>query len=69
MRLRTQAILCFVLAAGALAAAFTGRPAQADDPNSAPNPYRVIEHWAQLPDGRSWGQAIGVDVDRDGTSL
>src|ERR1700721_277743 len=42
---------------------------QADDPNSAPNPYRVVEHWAQLPQGRVWGQAIGVDIDRDGTSL
>jgi hypothetical protein len=44
-------------------------PVQAEDPNSAPNPYHVIEHWAKLPDERVWGQAIGVDVDRDGTSL
>jgi sugar lactone lactonase YvrE len=42
---------------------------QAGDPNSAPNPYRAVEHWAKLPEGRVWGQAIGVDVDRDGTSL
>ena len=42
---------------------------QADDPNSAPNPYHVVENWAKLPEGRAWGQAIGIDVDRDGTSL
>jgi sugar lactone lactonase YvrE len=46
-----------------------GERVQAEDPNSAPNPYHVVEHWAKLPDGRVWGQAIGVDIDRDGTSL
>jgi sugar lactone lactonase YvrE len=46
-----------------------GRRVQAEDPNSAPNPYHVVEHWAKLPEGRAWGQAIGVDIDRDGTSL
>lgn len=39
------------------------------DPNSAPNPYRVDEGWAQLPPGRKWGAAVGVDVDRDGKSV
>lgn len=42
---------------------------QADDPNSAPNPYHVVENWAQLPQGQVWGMAIGVDIDRDGKSL
>jgi hypothetical protein len=23
--------------------------------NSAPNPYRTIENWAKLPEGRMWG--------------
>src|ERR1700747_817378 len=41
----------------------------ADDPNSAPNPYRVDEGWAKLPQGRKWGAAIGVDIDRDGKSV
>jgi WD40 repeat protein len=44
-------------------------PVQAEDPNSAPNPYHVVEHWAKLPGERVWGQAIGIDIDRDGTSL
>jgi DNA-binding beta-propeller fold protein YncE len=44
--------------------------AQTDaDPNVAPNPYRVEEDWAKLPKGRPWGEAIGVDIDRDGKSV
>jgi len=40
---------------------------QADaPPNSQPNPYRTIENWARLPEGRTWGSASGVDVDRQG---
>jgi sugar lactone lactonase YvrE len=27
------------------------------------NPYRVIEGWAKLPEGRSWGSTAAVDVD------
>ncbi len=63
------------LYAGLVGAAVSGALAlsasrvQADDPNSAPNPYRVVEHWAKLPEGRTWGMAIGVDIDRDGSSL
>jgi len=70
-RITPRATLCLGLIGAALAAIFamTGRQAQADDPNSAPNPYHVIEGWAKLPEGRHWGMAIGVDIDRDGTSL
>ena len=39
------------------------------DPNAAPNPYRVDEGWAKLPQGRNWGAAVGVDIDRDGKSV
>jgi len=39
------------------------------DANSAPNRYRVDEGWAKLPQGRKWGAAIGVDIDRDGKSV
>jgi sugar lactone lactonase YvrE len=35
-------------------------------PNSQPNPYRTIENWGQLPDGRKWGSTSAVDIDRDG---
>src|SRR5882724_2120741 len=37
--------------------------------NSAPNPYRTIESFAKLPDGRIWGSTAAVDIDRDGTSI
>jgi hypothetical protein len=40
------------------------------DPNAAPNPYRMLDNWAQLPEGRQWGAPIGVEVDhRDGKSI
>ena len=27
------------------------------------NPYRVVEDWAKLPEGRTWGSTTAVDVD------
>ena len=35
-------------------------------PNSQPNPYRTIENFFKLPEGRSWGSTSAVDLDRDG---
>src|SRR5580704_19169518 len=61
--------LALLGAAVATIFAIAGRQAQADDPNSAPNPYHVVNDWAKLPEGRHWGMAIGVDIDRDGTSV
>src|SRR5580704_8147906 len=71
MRDRARVTLCAALTVAAVAAglAMTGGRVQADDPNSAPNPYHVVEKWAKLPEGRVWGMAIGVDIDRDGTSV
>lgn len=42
--------------------------AQADPQpnNSLPNPYRTVENWAILPNGRTWGSTAGVAVDRKG---
>jgi sugar lactone lactonase YvrE len=37
--------------------------------NTAPNPYRTVEGWARLPEGRTWGSLSAVEVDRDGTSI
>jgi sugar lactone lactonase YvrE len=31
--------------------------------NSAPNPYKTITGWFQVPPGRAWGSTAGVDVD------
>jgi DNA-binding beta-propeller fold protein YncE len=37
--------------------------------NSPPNPYRTVEGWARMPEGRSWGATSAVDVARDGKSI
>ena len=37
--------------------------------NDRPNPYRTLEDWARLPDGRRWGSMSAVEVDRDGKSI
>jgi len=56
------AAVAVIAVAGLSQRAFT----QASDP---PNPYRTVENWVKLPDGRKWGQTIGVDVDPDGKSI
>jgi hypothetical protein len=60
----------FALAVATAVVAPAGQAqAQSADPNAAPNPYRTVENWAQLPVGRHWGQTISVEVDRDGKSI
>ena len=67
MRWTSTLLLAAMLTACATASA---QPAAASMPmNGAPNPYRTIEGWARLPDGRTWGSTSGVDVDRDGRSI
>jgi sugar lactone lactonase YvrE len=56
----------------ALALAAASWKASADptvDGAALPNPYRMVENWAKLPAGRTWGQVIGVAADRDGASM
>jgi hypothetical protein len=36
-------------------------------PNSQPNPYRTIDDWAKLPNGRTWGSTSAVDIAPDGS--
>jgi sugar lactone lactonase YvrE len=59
------------VAAGALMAMPANRLfAQGADPNAAPNPYKVEDNWARLPEGRTFGAAIKVQVDHsDGKSI
>ena len=38
-------------------------------PNSQPNPYRTVEGWLKLPDGRVWGSSSAIDIDPDGKSI
>ncbi len=37
--------------------------------NDLPNPYRAVDGWAKLPEGRTWGSTSAVDIDPDGTSV
>lgn len=37
--------------------------------NDLPNPYQIIEGWAKMPPGRTWGSTSAVDIDPDGTSI
>jgi streptogramin lyase len=57
-----------VVALGAQAPAGVQR-ASGQPTNDLPNPYRTIEGWAKLPDGRTWGSTSAVEIDRDGTSI
>lgn len=43
--------------------------AVAQPTNSPPNPYRTVEGWARMPEGRTWGSTSAVEVDRDGRSI
>jgi DNA-binding beta-propeller fold protein YncE len=61
-----RALALAVVAAVLVAQAY----AQTNAPtNSAPNPYRSVENWAKMPEGRTWGSTSGVDIDPDGTSV
>ena len=62
MTARYQLALALVLASSANA-----QPAKPT--NDAPNPYRTVEGWAKLPEGRTWGSTSAVEVDNDGTSV
>ena len=57
------AILLATLASGA------GAQSNVTPTNDAPNPYRTVEGWAKLPEGRTWGSTSAVDIDRDGSSI
>jgi sugar lactone lactonase YvrE len=37
--------------------------------NNYPNPYRTIENWAKMPEGRAWGSTSAVAIDNDGKSV
>jgi streptogramin lyase len=37
--------------------------------NDLPNPYRTIENYFKLPEGRTWGSTSAVAIDKDGKSI
>src|SRR4051794_36996125 len=71
MRKADRARLALAFMAGATFAllAAVGNAQTTAPVNDRPNPYKSIENWAKLPDGRSWGSTSAVDIDQDGTSV
>src|ERR1700691_4014792 len=59
---RTGVLLAFTL----IAAASRPAVAQTGGPNAAPNPYQMDSWATQLPQGRTLGQPIGVEIDHSG---
>ncbi|HEY5907039.1 MAG TPA: peptidyl-alpha-hydroxyglycine alpha-amidating lyase family protein [Vicinamibacteria bacterium] len=58
-----------VLAALAFVGVLSGADLRAQGPNTEPNPYRTVEGWAKMPQGRTWGATSAVEIDRDGKSI
>ena len=56
----------FKIAGALIAISSATMYAATTEPNAQPNPYRTIENWAKLPEGRTWGSAAGVDLDSHG---
>jgi len=56
-------VVCIVLQGGRAAAQ------EIQPVNSGANPYRKIRNWGMVPEGRPWGAANGVAIDRDGKSV
>jgi streptogramin lyase len=70
MVLNGNRLVATLTAVAALAALTLRGAAQTPAPvNDVPNPYRTVENWAQLPEGRKWGSLSAVDVDKDGRSI
>lgn len=59
-------IAAMVAVLGAMFTAAVNVEAQAQPTDSLANPYRTIENWAKLPEGRPWGSTAGVAIDRSG---
>jgi len=53
-------------ASTALALGIVAVMAMSGSAHAQPNPYRWVQNWAKLPQGRAFGSVIAVDVDRQG---
>lgn len=60
-------IRCAAIAASCLFAVTFGSAVHAE--NMAPNPYRTIEGWGELPDGREWGSTSAIYPTTDGKHI
>jgi sugar lactone lactonase YvrE len=66
MMFATSALASLLVAATAAAQASSATMAPV---NSPPNPYKTVEGWAKMPEGRVWGSTSAVAIDRDGKSI
>ena len=53
----------------AAAATLAGAGLIAQPVNDRPNPYRTVEGWAKMPEGRTWGATSAVEAAPDGRSI
>ena len=60
---RSLALLCLALAK------VSGAQSVVSPVNDLSNPYRTVDGWAKLPDGRVWGSTSAVEIDKDGRSI
>ena len=60
--------LTFVTAIFALAGTVRAQANMAPT-NDLPNPFRTVEGWARMPEGRTWGSTSAVEIDKDGTGI
>ena len=51
------------------AVAMSGGWVDAQPANAQANPYRTVEGWAKMPEGRTWGATSAVEVAPDGRSI
>src|SRR5437762_342394 len=57
----TCGLLCF---GAALIAQGDSKPT-----NDLPNPYKAVDGYFKMPQGRTWGSTSAVDIDKDGRSI
>ena len=67
-RFRLAVLLLVAVSGPAFAQGVGGSPDMAPV-NDPPNPYKTIEGWAKMPEGRTWGSTSAVAIDRDGQSI
>ncbi len=69
MQNRSQTKFLFAIALTCSSIAFAQGEGDIAPTNDAPNPYKTVENWAKLPEGRKWGSTSAVNVDNDGKSI
>jgi sugar lactone lactonase YvrE len=62
-------LVVVIVAVLALSAAMAYTQGNVQPVNDRPNPYRTVENWAKMSEGRTWGATSAVDIDPDGKSI